>query len=275
MFSWAAVAGLLLGLTLAVAEVFVYDGLSLGSPCHQGQPCTLAFISDNPVNLPCPYALDHISVAWHYLNPTWDNKQPVIFLRTGNPSRPLLTRVELQSLQLKSQLVDGNLYIPTPSVEDSGVYTCRVGEATIAYYDVDFQDAESIHVSHADMGEATLGNSTVELGNGTWAKMFTAWNAWQPCNHCSNPGERKRVGFCYALVTRENQVVEPPQPCGMVRRKYPRLPLRGPELRMETCQAPCDGSSQTKMVSLLVYTTYHPQLKSFAYLRCPTSSIYR
>ncbi|XP_066494276.1 protein FAM187B [Tiliqua scincoides] len=274
MSTWAAAVGLLLGLTWTVAEVTVYDGHSLGSQCLQGQPCTLAFISDNPVSLPCPHSLNQAFVSWQYLNPTWANAQPVTLMLSRNPFRPLLSRGELRRLQLKSQLIAGNLHIPSPSVEDSGVYTCRVGDATVAYYDIDFQDAESIHVSHADLGEDTLGNSTVGLENGTWVELFTAWNAWQPCNHCYNPGERKRVGFCYALVTRKDQQVEPPLPCGMVRRKYPSLPPRGPELRVETCQAPCDGAPQTKMVSLLVYTTYHPQLKSFAFLRCPTSSIY-
>lgn len=267
--------GLLLGLTLAVAEALVLNGHSLGSPCLQGQPCTLAFISDNPVSLPCPHALDQGFVAWKYLHPAWANEQPDTFLRSRSPSRTLPSRSELQRLRLKSQLVGSSLYIPSPSVEDSGTYTCRVGGATVAYYDVDFQDAENIHVSHADLGEATLGNSTAELGNGTWATLFTSWDAWQPCNRCSKPGERKRVGFCYALVTRKDRQVEAPLPCGMVRRKQPRLPLRGPELRVETCQAPCDEAPQAKTVSLLVFTTYHPRLRSFAYLRCPTSSIYR
>ncbi|XP_061453130.1 protein FAM187B [Rhineura floridana] len=279
MSCWASTVALLLGLTLVITEGNLYEGHSLEPSCIPGHPCTLAFISDNPVVLRCPHAFFRVFVTWQYLDPAWADEQPVTFLHSGAPIWPLLSHAKLRRLRFKSQLVAGNLYIPSPSAEDSGLYTCHAGDATIAYYQVDFQDAGHIHVSHAGLGETTLGNTTAELENGAQAELFTSWSPWQSCDRCGNSGERKRVGFCYAQVTRKDQHAEKPLPCGMLRNKHPMLPQWGPELRVETCQVPCDASfllaqDESNTVPLLVFTTYHPQLKAVARLRCPTSSIY-
>ncbi|XP_042295960.1 protein FAM187B isoform X2 [Sceloporus undulatus] len=269
---------LFLGLSLAVAEGKLFEGHSIGLPCLPGNPCTLAFISDNPVILRCPYEYFGAHISWQYHDPKWADKQPVTFLHAGRASLPLLGHAKLRKLRLKSRLVVGNLYIPSPSVEDSGLYTCRAGDATLAYYLVDFQDAGHIHVSHASLGEATLVNATVQLGKGIQAKLFTSWSPWQACDRCGHSGERKRVGFCYVQLTCKGEQKDP-LPCGMVMRYCPHLPQRGPELRVETCHVPCDTSyslatDESNVAPLLVLTTYHPQLDTTAYLRCPTSSIY-
>ncbi|KAJ7304122.1 hypothetical protein JRQ81_011648 [Phrynocephalus forsythii] len=276
---WANTVLYFLGLTLAIAEDNFYEGHSLEAPCLPGHPCTLAFISDNPVFLRCPYTHLRAPVSWQYLDPKWANEQPITFLHSGSSSRPSLGHAKLMRFWFRSRLVAGNLYIPSPSVKDSGVYTCQVGDATVAYYHVDFQDAGHLHVSHASLGETTLENVTVYLGNGTWAEMFTSWSPWQACDRCGRRGERKRVGFCYAQVTESDQEGEDPLPCGIARRKYPTLPQRGPELRIETCQVPCDVSQvlapeKPSTVPLLVFTTLHPQPMAIAHLRCPSSSIY-
>ncbi|XP_062996625.1 protein FAM187B [Elgaria multicarinata webbii] len=279
MSCWVISLSLFLGLTLAVPEGKLYEGHSVGPSCLPGHPCTLAFISDNPVILRCAHAYVRVYITWQYLDPVWTKEQPVTFLHSGGPFWPLLSHAKLRRLRFKSRLVAGNLYIPSPSVEDSGLYTCRAGDATIAYYLVDFQDAGNIHVSHASLGEATLGNTTAELENGEEVNLFTAWSPWQACDRCGHSGERKQVGFCYAQVTGKDHKAEEPLPCGMVRKKHPALPQRGPELRVETCQVPCNMSyslaeNEPNTVPLLVFTTYHPQLKTVAHLRCPTSSIY-
>uniref|UniRef100_A0A8D0BYF8 Ig-like domain-containing protein n=1 Tax=Salvator merianae TaxID=96440 RepID=A0A8D0BYF8_SALMN len=280
MSCWAVTVIVLLGLTLAVTKGNLYEGHSLGDSCLPGRSCTLAFISDNPVLLRCPHAyFSGIYVSWQYLDPAWANELPVTFLHSGGPNWPLLSHAKLQRLRFKSQLVAGNLYISSPSAEDSGLYICRVGDATVAYYHVDFQDPGKMYVSHADLGATTLGNTSAELENGAQAELFTSWSPWQSCDHCGSSGERKRVGFCYAQVAEKDHPVENPLPCGIVRKKFPMLPERGPELRVETCQVPCDtlylhDQAGPNVVPLLVFTAYHPQLKAVAHLRCPTSSIY-
>ncbi|XP_044278172.1 protein FAM187B [Varanus komodoensis] len=268
---------LLLGLALAVAEGDLYEGYSLGSSCLPGHPCILAFISENPMILHCPrvYFRDHVS--WQYLDPAWVQEQPATFQCSRGSFSPVLIHAKLQRLHFKSQLLAGNLYILSPSVEDSGLYTCSAGDATIAYYHVDFQDAGYIHVSHAKLGEATLDNTTVKLASGDVATLFTSWSPWQACDRCSQPGERKQVGYCYVQVTGKDHQLKKPLPCGMARRKHPTLPWRGPELRVETCQVPCAasfllGQDKPNVELPLVFATYHPQLK--AHLHCPASSIY-
>ncbi|XP_020667564.3 protein FAM187B [Pogona vitticeps] len=263
-----------LGWIFVVTEANLYEGHSLGSSCLPGYPCTLAFISDNPVILRCPYTHPRAQVSWQYLDPRWTNEQPITFLRSESSSWPSLSHAKLMRFWFRSRLIAGHLYIPSPSIKDSGVYTCQVGDATIAYYNVDFQDAGHLHVSHASLGGTVSDNVTVELENGTRAELFTSWSPWQACDRCSRLGERKRVGFCYAQVTKSDQEVEKPLPCGIARRKYPMLPQRGPELRMETCQVPCDTPEKPNTASLLVFTTLHPQPMSVAHLRCPSSSIY-
>lgn len=280
MLSWVIIVSLPLCLILAPTKGNLYEGHSLRRPCLPGHPCTLAFVSDNPVILRCPHAFQRVYVSWQYLDPAWTNEQPATFLHASSSFHFQFKQPKLGRLHLKSRLVAGNLYIPSPSVEDSGLYICRVGDAILAYYQVDFQDAEHIHVSHAGLEETILGNTTVELENGAQALLFTSWGPWQLCDRCGSPGERKQVGFCYAQVTRKKRQLEKMLPCGMARKKHPTLPQRGPELRLETCQVHCDESyalakEEPGMVPLLVFTSYHPQLQATAYLRCPTSSIYR
>ncbi|XP_060113646.1 protein FAM187B [Heteronotia binoei] len=280
MSSRAATACLFLSLTLAVTKGALFTGHSLGSPCVPSHGCTLAFVSDNPVILHCPHGSLGVFITWQYLDLAQTDKEPTTFLHSKTKFLPVVSYANLRRLQLKAWLLGDNLYISSPNVQDSGLYTCRSGDATLAYYQVDFQDADNIHISHASLRETTLSNTTTDLGNGAQAQQFTSWGHWQPCNRCDHPGERKRVGFCYALVsTGKEQGGERPLPCGIARRKHPTLPKRGPELRVEACHVLCNesyllGKGEPNTVPLLVYTTYYPSFQDTAYLRCPTSSIY-
>uniref|UniRef100_A0A452I915 Ig-like domain-containing protein n=1 Tax=Gopherus agassizii TaxID=38772 RepID=A0A452I915_9SAUR len=222
----------------AVANGDPSQGVSLPEPCLPGHPCMLALISDNPVTLRCP----------------------------GAPHQG--------PLRLKTRMLRGDLRILDPSVEDSGIYTCRRGDAMLAYYEVDFQDAGRLHISHASLGKPPLANTTVELAGGDQRQLFTAWARWQPCDRCGGPGERKRVGFCYAQLASRPQG---PLPCGLAGRG---LPQRGPELRVESCEVPCDRAytlsrDEWGKAPLLVITRYRALPYASARLRCPTASIYR
>uniref|UniRef100_A0A8C8RIU7 Immunoglobulin subtype 2 domain-containing protein n=1 Tax=Pelusios castaneus TaxID=367368 RepID=A0A8C8RIU7_9SAUR len=241
MWPHAVALNFLFALIYAVANGDPSQGMSVPVPCLPGRPCTLALISNNPVTLRCPGA-PHEGLLWQ--------------------------------LRLKTRLIRGDLRIQDPGVEDSGVYTCHHGDATLAYYEVDFQDVRRLHVSHANLGEATLANATVDLAGGDQGKLFTAWARWQPCDRCGGPGERKRVGFCYAQLASHPQE---PLSCGVAGRG---LPQRGPELQVENCEVPCDGAygsgqDEPVRVPLLVITRYRALPHARARLRCPTASIYR
>ncbi|KAG6922334.1 family with sequence similarity 187 member B [Chelydra serpentina] len=225
----------------AVALSFLFALISaVAKPCLPGRPCTLALISDNPVTLRCPGAPHQGPVSWQYVDPS-----------------------QLWQLRLKTRLLQGDLRILDPGVGDSGVYTCRRGDAVLAYYEI----------SHASLGEAALANTTVDLAGGARGLLFTAWARWQPCDRCGGPGERKRVGFCYArLASRPEGAL----PCGVAGRG---LPQRGPELRVESCEVPCDGAyapsrDELGRAPLLVITRYRALPHARARLRCPTASIY-
>nr|XP_025039563.1 protein FAM187B [Pelodiscus sinensis] len=269
----AVALSFLFALICAVAHGDLSQGISLPVPCLLGRPCTLALISDNPVTLRCPGTPQQGPISWQYVDPSRRGERPATFIRTGHPLALIPTRAKLWRLRLKTRLLEGDLQIVDPGVEDSGIYTCRQGDATLAYYEVDFQDAKRLHISHASLGEAALANTTVKLAGGARGQLLPAWAPWQPCDRCGGPGERKRVGFCYAwLVSRP----EGPLPCGLAGRG---LPQRGPELRVESCEVPCDrayvsGQDEPSRPPLLVITRYRALPRAGARLRCPMASIY-
>uniref|UniRef100_A0A674JNR0 Ig-like domain-containing protein n=1 Tax=Terrapene triunguis TaxID=2587831 RepID=A0A674JNR0_9SAUR len=270
----AVALSFLFALISAVANGDPSQGVSLPEPCLPGRPCTLALISDNPVTLRCPGAPHQGPVSWQYVDPSRPGERPATFIRTGHPLALIPTRAKLWQLRLKTRLLRGDLRILDPGVEDSGIYTCRRGDTMLAYYEVDFQDAGRLHISHASLGEAALANTTVELAGGARGQLFTTWARWQPCDRCGGPGERKRVGFCYARLASRPQG---PLPCGLAGRG---LPQRGPELRVESCEVPCDRAytpsrDEWGKAPILVITRYRALPHASARLRCPTASIYR
>ncbi|XP_050786180.1 protein FAM187B [Gopherus flavomarginatus] len=269
----AVALSFLFALISAVANGDPSQGVSLPKPCLPGHPCTLALISDNPVTLRCPGAPHQGPVSWQYVDPSRPGERPATFIRTGHPLALIPIRAKLWQLRLKTRMLRGDLRILDPSVEDSGIYTCRRGDAMLAYYEVDFQDARRLHISHASLGKPPLANTTVELAGGDQRQLFTAWARWQPCDRCGGPGERKRVGFCYAQLASRPQG---PLPCGLAGRG---LPQRGPELRVESCEVPCDRAytlsrDEWGKAPLLVITHYRALPYASARLRCPTASIY-
>uniref|UniRef100_A0A7M4EM64 Family with sequence similarity 187 member B n=1 Tax=Crocodylus porosus TaxID=8502 RepID=A0A7M4EM64_CROPO len=205
-------------------------------PCPRDRPCTVPAISLNPVTLLCPGGPGTV---------TWLRTSPLRLLRFSGGAR---------------LLPGGALRLAAPWPRDSGVYTCRRGDATVACYELAVQDVGQLHVSHMGHGQVPL--------SPRWP-LFTAWAPWQACDRCGVPGERKQVGFCYATQPRGL-----PRPCGLTGASHPP---RGPELRVKGCWVPCGwrrGGDKPRGAPRLLLTHYPLHSAEETRLRCPAASIY-
>ncbi|XP_038623548.1 protein FAM187B [Tachyglossus aculeatus] len=223
---------------------------SWSSPCPgNGEPCRLAFVSHNPAALPCAAP----GAAWAFLPLGPGPRTPWGLLPPG-----------------ASVAASGALHLDRPPPNASGLYRCRDQDGhTRALYEVDFQPAEALRLSHAGLGQRALGPEPGVAGSRGGAALLTRWGPWQPCGLCGAPAERKRLGLCFALLP-----LGGPQPCGLA--KLPG-PGRGPELRIETCWEPCDAAGPGPTVGpLLVSGRYEvPEGGGAIWLTCPSGSIYR
>ncbi|XP_038669451.1 protein FAM187B-like [Scyliorhinus canicula] len=188
----------------------------------------LPFISHNPLILRCPGGQRSGRVYWQYTNGSvlTAGKASTI----AGPWAARYYRGPLKELKLRSRVHWDQLEIRPAWVGDSGLYVCKDGGRTLARYQVEVQDATRLHVSHASLGQGVLAKLTVPQ----LAQLFTSWGPWQACDRCGAPGERKRLGYCYAraVSTPAGLAV----PCGLLGVELPR---HGPELRVEVCQVNC------------------------------------
>ncbi|KAM8927846.1 protein FAM187B [Pelodytes ibericus] len=237
--------------------------------CLPHKPCKVAFASHNPITLKCGERPKHASIYWQYLDLSDSDAQPV----TLDQSKGRVSQDQPKILELieRSRLIFGDLKILSPRVVDTGVYTCKDKERYLAYYEIDFQDAEGIYISHRSLGQSVQTNTTFQLpGKGT-VDLFTVWSGWQACDRCGKPGERKKVGFCYS------KVLDEVSPCGLHRAKFKDIPSNHrAELRIEMCRMACAKATPTiDEASPLLIDNYHTHLHADAFLICPTSSIYQ
>ncbi|XP_043935267.1 protein FAM187B [Protopterus annectens] len=246
--------------------------------CKPSRPCNVAFFSHNPVTLICPNISSNASVSWQYINffdaentaKTFIGDKGIIIDQTGRVS----------DLQSKSTLQNGNLRIHSPTVNHSGIYSCMDGEKIMAYYEVDIQDVHKLYVSHADVGQTTLQNTSVNTESGIEVTVFTVWSKWQPCDRCGSQGERKRLGFCYGLANKLAKGEHEPLPCGLLfLRMGKEFTKRGPEMQLQTCSMPCSEKmypveNETETHFLLLDSFLIQPLTKVS-LICPGSSIYR
>ena len=94
------------------------------------------------------------------------------------------------------------------------------------------------------------------------------WEPWQDCNRCGEPGERKRLGYCYIQESLEN-----PMPCWLYLgdEKLWSSRLR-PEMQVETCHIPCTLIDS----KYVIFDNFQLRNKvGSAWLTCPLGSIYR
>ncbi|XP_078287768.1 protein FAM187B-like [Rhinoraja longicauda] len=202
--------------------------------CYPNWPCQVIFLTQNPATLLCPNGPSHPGgVAWVYYNTTEPDTKTVVLAGTGDDT---LKADALLDLRARCILSWPHLVIRSAMVRDSGVYLCRSGNRTHAYYEVDTQDAEKVHISGKSIGISSLPSRFLEVG-GRHLELFTVWNAWEDCDRCGVPAERRRVGFCYARPVPSDHK---PVPCGiwaLAERQI--LPGRPPELGLEPCIVPC------------------------------------
>ncbi|XP_063800018.1 protein FAM187B [Pseudophryne corroboree] len=264
-------------LVLEITSVRGGADITLQCPAHR--PCRTAFASYNPVILKCQDRPKNTLISWQYLDVYQPHAQAVTFIQSNGSVPQNNEQEQLKALDLmsRSKLVSGDLQMLSPRVEDTGVYTCKDGEKHLAYYEVDFQDVKHIYISHASLRQRVQPNTTVDLGNEGTMKIFTVWTDWQPCDRCQGLGERKKVGFCYAEMTKDSVVSEGSTPCGLLRSTLRQVPfLHPPELRIEMCRRPCAAiPSMDKEIPYLHLDNYLTYLHADALFKCPTASIYR
>ncbi|XP_057568513.1 protein FAM187B-like [Hippopotamus amphibius kiboko] len=211
------------------------------------QDCQLALLSNNDISLHC----NAPGAEWHFfflpIKTTW----------TNNPS----TNPNMETMP------DGSLLIKNPLPFQTGLYNCldRNGKKVVQY-EIDFQDIETMHITHKDLGQKPLLNETLSLGGKEL--IFTHWEPWQDCNRCGEPGERKRLGYCYI-----EEPQEMPMPCwlflGDVKLWSSRM---RPEMQVEACHVQCTSSK----AEYVTFDNFKLSEKlGSTWLTCPLGSIYR
>nr|XP_012630510.1 protein FAM187B isoform X1 [Microcebus murinus] len=237
---------LLLLLGFAVPALGVYVSVS----CPRGKQCQRALLSGNDVLLHCNSPGAH----WHYL-----------FAHAGD-----LPPFNITHLSNVETLPEGSLVIREPSPSQTGVYSCLDKNGSrVARYDVDFQDATVLHVTHRDLGQQPLENGSVHLNSKEL--IFTLWEPWQDCNRCGEPGERKRLGYCYV-----QEPLEEPTPCWLYLGEVDLWSNRmRPELQVESCHVQCQHRPSMG-VGYITFDSFQLNEESESvWLSCPLGSIYR
>ncbi|XP_004715912.1 protein FAM187B-like [Echinops telfairi] len=232
----------LLGLSLPTL------GAQILISCAYKTLCQLALLSGNDVVLQC----DHPNPLWYFSSLL--EKEAILLSFVPNVKK----------------LPAGSLQLTNPQASQTGLYSCQDrNNALVVEYEIDFQDVSKLHVTHKDLGQEPLQNETLDLDGRV--RLFTHWAPWQDCNRCGEPGEHKRLGYCYLEEPQEKAV-----PCRLYLRteKVQSRRLR-PELQVEACLAPCDHIQEVCQ-PYFIFDVYQPsKLTDNIWLTCPLASIYR
>ncbi|XP_062031985.1 protein FAM187B-like [Lepus europaeus] len=233
---------LLLGFTVPVLGHYV------SITCPPGKVCQRALLSGSTILLHC-----NISGAqwYHFMQrDQWSSNISVIPNVNVMPG--------------------GSMVITKPLPSQTGIYYCRdKSNRQVTQYEIDFQDVSKLHLTHRGLGQKPLQNETLILGHKE--RVFTRWEPWQDCNRCKEPGERKRVGYCYIEVP-----LEEPVPCWLYLGAVKILSNRmRPELQVEDCQVQCVPKLSSNM-NFVIFDNYRLNEGSGStWLTCPLASIYR
>ncbi|XP_010847592.1 PREDICTED: protein FAM187B-like [Bison bison bison] len=214
--------------------------------CPNHKHCQLALLSNNDIILHC----NAPGAQWQFLTPlktTWASNSTT-------------------NLNMVTML-NGNLLIKNPLPSHTGIYNCNDKDGKkLMRYEIDFQDVVTLHITHKDLDQKPLQNESLSLSSKQF--VFTHWEPWQDCNRCGEPGERKRLGYCYIQESLEN-----PMPCWLYLgdEKLWSSRLR-PEMQVETCHIPCTLID----AKYVIFDNFQLRNKvGSAWLTCPLGSIYR
>ncbi|XP_032870106.1 protein FAM187B-like [Amblyraja radiata] len=225
--------------------------------CSGKAPCSLAFLSNNPLSLRCPSATEvpECSVHWQYQDLSQPQAQPSTFIRSGHLT---VYQGSMGDLGSRANLHRGSLIMDTAKTTDTGLYLCKSANSTLAAYQVDVQDSSLVYVSHQGLGKSILSNQSLRVNLGSsqhMVKLYTRWGPWQECNRCNVIGEQKVMGFCYAKLSDidededEDEALEVngiTLPCGLMELLIGQsLPRRGAELHYQWCRQPCKKEEQS------------------------------
>ncbi|ELK05767.1 protein FAM187B [Pteropus alecto] len=222
-------------------------GFYVSINCSHGKLCQRALLSNNDILLHC----NSSGAQWHYF---------FLHDETNWSSHPLsVPNVEIRP--------GGSILIKNPLPSQTGFYNCQDKNGTqVVQYEIDFQDVSILHITHRGLGQKPLQSESLSLGSKEL--IFTHWDPWQDCNRCGEPGERKRLGYCYI-----QEPLEKPLPCwlylGGARLWSSRM---RPEMQVEACNVPCETSNGKD----IIFDNFELSEESgSAWLTCPPGSIYR
>ncbi|XP_004765110.1 protein FAM187B isoform X2 [Mustela putorius furo] len=216
--------------------------------CSYKSLCQQALVSGNDVVLQCDYP----QALWYF--------SPIL------GEDPFL----ISAVPNIKKLPGGSLQLTNPQPSQTGLYHCQDSDnALVVEYEIDFQDVSTLHITHKGLGQKPLQNETLSLGGRVL--VFTHWEPWQDCNRCGEPGERKRLGYCYIEEPQEKAM-----PCWLYLRgeKTHSSRLRT-ELQVEACLAPCDHVKETNQPYFIFDIYPLGKLTNNMWLTCPLASIYR
>ncbi|XP_004388180.1 protein FAM187B-like [Trichechus manatus latirostris] len=235
--------GLLLSLALPVLGTYV----SISCPSHN--QCQRALLSGNDILLHCPST----GARWYYLQAD-ETSRPTNVLHVFNTDI----------------LSEGSLLIRSPQPSQTGYYRCQDPNGTqVVQYEIDFQDVTTLHITHKGLGQKPLQNETLSPNEATL--MFTRWEPWQDCNRCGEPGERKRLGYCYI----QEPLLEP-MPCWLYQDEAKTWSSRmQPELQIEACLEECKPSEGFTWEYVTFDSFNFNKESESVWLSCPLGSIYR
>ncbi|XP_069757108.1 protein FAM187B-like [Narcine bancroftii] len=252
--------------------------------CHPNRPCQIPFLTSNPATLVCPNGPERPhGVSWVYTNVSEPGPKAAILSGDGP-----LPGSSLRDLRSRCRFSWPHLTIHSATPGDSGLYLCKAGSRVLSYYEADMQEVDTAHLAGKSVGIPCLPSRFQRVG-GQRVEFYTVWNAWEGCDRCGAPGERRRLGFCYARPVRGT---DNPVPCGILAwRTGPISPARGPEIEVEPCAVPCHTESpyavrlrllelpggefvRLQVNPMLLIETHLVNLGGNANLRCPGASVY-